>query len=65
MRQLHPDQDLVSMSASQVQRLREEIGRYRRRLVEIDHPDTVRMFEMLMSDAQARLDQIEERPNAI
>jgi len=61
MRQLTWDRDVDATPTSQARRLRQEISRYQRRLLELDHPETVRVFEMLLNGAQAQLGQIEER----
>lgn len=61
MRQLTPDRHLDATPTSPARRLRQEISRYHRRLLERDHPETVRVFEMLLNSAQAQLDQIEKR----
>ena len=44
MRQLQPDRSVVWSTPSQTLRLHWEIERYRRRLLEIDHPDTLGRF---------------------
>lgn len=61
MRQLTPDRHLDATPTSQAQRLRQEIDRHQWRLLTLDHPETVRVFEMLLNSAQAQLDQIEKR----
>jgi hypothetical protein len=58
MRQLTWDRDVDATPTSQARRLRQEISRYQRRLLELDHPETVRNT---LESAQAQLDQIEER----
>ena len=42
-------------------RLRQEIERNRRRLLEIDHPATAQVFEKLCHHAQEQLERIEAR----
>ena len=64
MRQAGPDQVDEPTPVSRANQLRHEIRRYRRRLAEIDHPETVRVFELLMSDAQAKLNELEDRATA-
>jgi hypothetical protein len=49
MRQLQPDRSVVWGSPSQPLRLRWEIERNRERLLEIDQPETARVFQMLVS----------------
>ncbi len=65
MRQLNRDWDVPSTLASHALRLRQEIDTLRRRLLELDHPETIRVFEMLMNDAQSQLDKIERRSPSI
>jgi hypothetical protein len=64
MRQLQPDRSVVWGSQSQPLRLRWEIERNRGRLLEIDEPETARVFQMLVSDAETQLDRIEGRSSA-
>ena len=61
MRQLQPDRSVVWSSPSQTLRLHWEIERNRRRLLEIDHPDTARAFQKLISHAQDQLERVEGR----
>ena len=61
VRRLEPDQDGEPTAVGRASQLRHEIRRYRRRLAEIDHPETVRIFELLMGDAQAKLNELENR----
>jgi hypothetical protein len=65
MRQLGPGPRADSTPMSQPLRLCQEIDHYRRRLLEIDHPETARVFQMLMRDAQAQLDRIEGRSKPV
>jgi hypothetical protein len=65
MRQLDTDSASESAPASQARRLRREIGRYRRRLAQIDHPETVRVFEMLINDVQTQLERTKERKERV
>jgi hypothetical protein len=57
MRQLQPDRSVVWSCP----KLRQEIERNRRRLLEIDHPETARVFQKLIRDAQDQLERIEGR----
>lgn len=61
MRQLEPDHGTEPALEIQAARLRQEIGRYRQRLLTIDHPETSRFFQMLLNDAKVHLDRIEGR----
>jgi hypothetical protein len=65
MQQLQPDRSVVWGSPSQPFRLRWEIERNRERLLEIDQPETARVFQMLVSDAEAQLDRIEGRSSQV
>jgi hypothetical protein len=65
MRQLQPDRSVVWGSPSQPLRLRWEIERDRERLLEIDQPETARVFQMLVSDAEAQLGRIEGRSSQV
>jgi hypothetical protein len=65
MRQLQPDRSVAWSSPSQPLRLRWEIERNRGRLLEIDQPETARVFQMLVSDAEAQLDRIEGRSGKV
>jgi hypothetical protein len=58
MRQLDPDRnrDSESAPASQAPRLRQDIGRYRRRLAKIDPPETVRVLEDAHERRASRLE---------
>ncbi len=60
MRHDQPDHRVGWGSPSQPVRLRWEIERNRRRLAEIDHPETARVFQKLICEAQAQLERIEE-----
>jgi hypothetical protein len=46
---------------TQLLRLRREIERNRRRLPEIDHPETARVFQQLIRDAEEQLERIGAR----
>jgi hypothetical protein len=65
MGQLQPDRSVVWGSPSQPLRLRWEIECNHKRLLEIDQPETARVFQMLVSDAQAQLEQIEGRSSHV
>lgn len=58
MQQPQPDWS----SPTQPLRLRWEIERNRRRLLEIDHPETALVFQQLIRDAEDQLELIEGRP---
>ena len=55
MQQLQPD----GSGPSQPLRLRREIERNRRRLPEIDHPETALVFQKLIRHAENQLERIE------
>jgi hypothetical protein len=66
MRQLTPDGDADATPTSQAWRLRQEIRRYRRRLLEVrDSPKTIHVLQLLLTNAQSLLDQIKERANSL
>jgi len=52
------------MAQTRAQNLRRDIERYRQKMAGTDHPETVRLFNLLITDAQAQLDQIEKRTRA-
>jgi hypothetical protein len=57
VRQPRPDWS----SPTQSVRLRWEIEHNRKRLLEIDHPETARVFQKLIRDAENKLERIEGR----
>jgi hypothetical protein len=59
MQQLQPDRSVAWNSPSQSQRLRWEIARNRRQLLEIDHPETARVFQKLICAAQEQLERVD------
>jgi hypothetical protein len=61
MRQLQPNHSVIWSNPSQPLRLRWEIECNHKRLLEIALPETARVFQMLISDAQAQLERVEGR----
>lgn len=59
MQQLQPDRSVTWNSPSQSQRLRWEIERNRRQLLEIDHPETIRVLQKLLCVAQEQLERVD------